>query len=258
MPALSIEGFNLYYEVHGEGFPLVLAHGIGGNHASWYQQVPVFAERYRTIVFDHRGFGNSRDRADGPGRSRFVADLAALLDHLEIRQAALVAQSMGGGTCALFTVKHPERVKALVLADTLVGLQLPPALQEQAGAAARAADRLSQLERVLSASFRERNPAGRELYSAIASFNGVDRKSLTGALGAGATLEQLGAAGVPILFLMGAEDAVFPAALVAQVQKQVRGSRYVEIPHAGHSVYFESPAAFNEAVLRFLSDTGVK
>ena len=257
MPTLSIEGFHLYYEVHGAGFPLVFAHGVGGNHASWFHQIPVFAERYRTIVFDHRGFGNSRDRPDGPGRSRFVADLGALLDHLDIRQAALVAQSMGGGTCALFTVKHPERVKALVLADTLMGLELPPALKVQAAAAARAADDLGQLERVLGPTFRNGNAAGCRLYSALASFNMVNRKTLTGTLGTGATPGELGETGVPILFLVGREDALFPSPLVAQVQKQVRGSRYVEIPDAGHSVYFESPAAFNEAVLRFLTDTGI-
>jgi 3-oxoadipate enol-lactonase len=80
---------------------------------------------------------------------------------------------------------------------------------------------------------------------------------LTGTLGSGATPRELGETGVPILFLVGRDDALFPSALVAQVRKQVRGSRYVEIPDAGHSVYFESPAAFNEAVLRFLIDTGI-
>src|SRR4051794_27582915 len=125
MATLRIDGFELYYEVHGEGYPLVFAHGVGGNHASWFNQIPAFTDRYKMVVFDHRGFGNSRDAANGPGRSRFVADLLALFDHLKIEQAGVIAQSMGGGTCSHFTWKHPERVKALVLADTLVGLKLP-------------------------------------------------------------------------------------------------------------------------------------
>ena len=114
------------------------------------------------------------------------------------------------------------------------------------------------LERVLGPSFRRRDPAGSQLYSAIASFNGVDRRTLTGTLGAGATPAQLAATGVPILFLVGREDALFPPPLVQQVQQRVPGSRYVEIPDAGHSAYFESPAAFNEAVLRFLEEAGVR
>jgi len=255
---LSIDGLDLYYEVHGEGFPVVFAHGVGGNHASWYHQIPVFSREFRMITFDHRGFGNSRDAADGPGRSRFVADLGALLDHLDIRKAALVAQSMGGGTCSGFTVKYPERVAALVLADTLVGLKLPPALQQRAAAVTQAAENLTQKERVLGASFLRREPALSELYVQLASFNMVNRKTLRGSLGEGCTPGELAATGVPVLFLVGAEDVLFPPDLVAGVQQLVKGSRYVELPGAGHSAYFEAPAAFNESVLAFVRNQAAR
>ena len=253
MAALRIEGLDLYYEVHGEGPPVVFAHGMGGNHASWFHQVAAFAPRYRTIVFDQRGFGNSRDAADGPGRSRFVADLAALLDHLAVDKAALVAQSMGGGTCTLFTARHPRRVSALVLADTLMGLRLPAPIQQRVAAVDRAVDGLSQLERVLGPSFRRRDAAGCQLYAAIASFNGVNRRTLTGTFGSGPTPGELATAGVPILFLVGEEDALFPPDIVRDVHRLVKGSRFVELPATGHSGYFESPAMFNEAVLGFLA-----
>ncbi len=253
MATLRIDGFDLYYEVHGEGPPLVLAHGMGGNHASWFHQVAAFAPRYRTIVFDQRGFGNSRDAADGPGRSRFVADLAALLDHLKVERALLVAQSMGGGTCAGFTAQYPRRVGALVLADTLMGLRLPPAIRQRVDAVDRAVDGLSQLERVLGPSFRKRDPVGCQLYSAIASFNAVTRKTLTGTFGAGPSPEELAATGVPILFLAGEEDALYPPDIVRDVQALVPGSRWALLPATGHSGYFESPAMFNEAVLGFLA-----
>ena len=70
MPLAHINGIELYYEVHGEGPALVLAHGGGGNHLSWWQQVPALAKHYRCITFDHRGFGSSRDLDDGPGPDR--------------------------------------------------------------------------------------------------------------------------------------------------------------------------------------------
>lgn len=257
MATLRIDGFDLYYEVHGNGYPVVLAHGVGGNHASWFNQIPAFAKRYKVVVFDHRGFGNSRDRADGPGRARFVPDLLALFDHLGLEQAALVAQSMGGGTCSHFTWKHPRRVKALVLADTLVGLKLPGPVRDRMRAVDDAVDGLSQFERVLGESFRKREPAGSSLYAAITSFNLVNRKTLTGALGEGPAPEQLGATGVPILFLVGNEDVLFPPAVVSDVRALVKGSHYAEVDGAGHSAYFEAPHAFNEAVLKFLADTGV-
>ena len=257
MATLQIDGCDFYYEVHGNGYPLVLAHGVGGNHASWFNQVPVFAKSYKVVLFDHRGFGNSRDRADGPGRARFVPDLLALFDHLGLKQAALVAQSMGGGTCSHFTWKYPQRVKALVLADTLVGLKLPGPIQDRMRVVNRAVDNLSQFERVLGESFRKREPAGISLYAAIASFNLVNRNTLTGTLGEGPSPEQLGATGVPILFLVGQEDILFPPAIVSDVHALVKGSQYVEVPGAGHSAYFEAPHPFNEAVLKFLADAGV-
>jgi pimeloyl-ACP methyl ester carboxylesterase len=210
------------------------------------------------VLFDQRGFGNSRDAPDGPGRSRFVQDLAALFDHLDIGSAALVAQSMGGGACSNFTVKYPQRVKALVLADTLVGMKLPEAIRQRVAAVEKRMDGRSQLERVLGESFRKREAAGTQLYAAIASFNMVNRKTLPGTFGEGCTPEQLSASGVPILFMVGNEDVLYPPDIVADVQKLVRGSRYVELPRAGHSAYIENPAAFNEAVLGFFADVGIR
>jgi pimeloyl-ACP methyl ester carboxylesterase len=258
MPYLGLNGFELYYDVQGEGFPVVFAHGIGGNHASWYNQIPEFAGRYRMVTFDHRGFGNSRESAAGPGRSRFVEDLAALLDHLAIEKTVLVGQSMGGGTCAGYTVRYPCRVAALVLADTLVGLKLPEELRQRMEAVAKRTEQLGQLERVLGPTFRKREPALCQLYSALASFNLLNRKTLPGRFAGDCTPDKLAASGVPILFLVGQEDALFPSDIVADVRKLVPGSRYVELAQAGHSGYFEKPAEFNTAVLRFLDDAGIR
>ena len=83
----------------------------------------------RVVTFDHRGFGNSPD-PEGCGRGCFVEDLSRLLDHLKIDRAVLVGQSMGGGTCLSFAARYPERVKALVLADTLHGIQEPEEICE--------------------------------------------------------------------------------------------------------------------------------
>lgn len=256
MPTVTIDGFQLYYEVHGDGFPLVFAHGVGGNHASWFNQVAALAGAYRVVVFDQRGFGNSRDVAGGPGRSRFVEDLRALLDHLEIERAVLVGQSLGGGTCTGFTVTYPARVAGLVLADTLVGLALPPALEGLRAEAATKTDALSQVERVLGPTFRRREPALTVLYGQLASFNVVNRKTLTGSFAAH-SVDELAATGVPILFVAGSEDVLFPPSIISAASRLVPGSRYVEVPAAGHSAYFEAPAAFNQALVRFLDEVGI-
>src|SRR5690242_1325029 len=82
MPFLALDGCDLYYETHGSGPALVFAHGLGGNHLTWWQQVPYFRDRYTCITFAHRGFGLSAAPA-GPQPERFVDDLAALIDHLD-------------------------------------------------------------------------------------------------------------------------------------------------------------------------------
>lgn len=255
MPTLSIDGFQLYYEVHGQGFPVVFAHGLGGNHASWFHQVPAFAQAYTAITFDQRGFGNSRDVADGPGRSRFVEDLRVLLDHLDIPKAVLVGQSLGGGTCTGFTLAYPARVAALILADTVLGLKLPRALQSLREEAMRNTEQLPQLERVLGATFRKREPALSFLYTQLGSFNAVTRATLRGSFDS-RPVEDLRATGVPTMFIAGSEDTMFPPPVIAEVARLVPGARYVEVPEAGHSAYFESPRVFNEAVMRFLDDVG--
>ena len=95
MAFMHADGFRLYYEDSGgAGAAILFLHGAGGNHLSWWQQVPAFAEDYRCITVDQRGFGQSPDAAGGPGPIALATDALALLDHLGIARAAIVAQSM--------------------------------------------------------------------------------------------------------------------------------------------------------------------
>jgi 3-oxoadipate enol-lactonase len=252
MPYVPAGASKLYYEEYGDGPPVVLMHGIGGNHASWFNQVPTFSKRYRTIVVDQRAFGNSTD-AEGLGRSAFVDDLEILLDALGMERVCLVAQSMGGGTSAAFTCRFPERVRALVLADSLAGVELPePHASELAKVNGQTAD-LSQAERVLGPIIRAEDPERTMLYLQIASFNSVRLKTVKGTMPKWSPAE-LAAAGTPILFFVGEDDVICPPALVRAMHDLTPGSRFVQVARAGHSAYFELPAAFNEAVLAFLED----
>ena len=257
MPTAHVNGLDLYYEVHGEGPALVFAHGVGGNHASWYQQILYFARWYQVVTFDHRGFGNSRDDPEGPGRAAFVDDLKGLLDHLGIERTALVAQSMGGGTGTVFTHRYPERVSALVLADTLAGLSLSGPVESMMEDVRQATEGLSQLDRVVSKGYRLRNPVGAELYLQNTSFNIARRSNLRGAFPQGPTPEELAALNVPILFLVGQEDVLFPSKAVRAVHELVPGSSFVEVADAAHSIYWEQPDVFNHTVRRFLESAGV-
>ena len=117
MPFLTRPHCALYYEVHGDltgpRTPLVLAHGLGGNHLSWWQQLAHFAPSRACVVFSHRGFALSPEAPGGPGLAGFADDLLALLDHLELHAPILVGQSMGGWTCTSHAAAHPDRLRAV-------------------------------------------------------------------------------------------------------------------------------------------------
>src|SRR5215471_6792069 len=109
---------NLHYEVTGSGPALVFAHGLGGNHLSWWQQVAHFAPHYTCVTFAHRGFAPSDSIAGGPDAADYAGDLAALIEHLKFPDVRLIGQSMGGWTMLDYAIAHPEKVKALVLSST--------------------------------------------------------------------------------------------------------------------------------------------
>jgi 3-oxoadipate enol-lactonase len=251
MPYVISGHSNLYYERHGEGPALVLAHGVGGNHASWFNQVPSFAQHYTTITFDHRAFGNSED-VEGVGQAGYLDDMQRLLDELKLETASLIGQSMGGATCAAFACRYPKRVRALVHADSLAGVRLPePHATLLASTNARTRD-LSQLERVLGPEIRRRSPEQALLYLQLASFNAVTLKTVKGRAPSWSP-DELAESGVPVLFVVGEQDIICPPALVTVLHVGVPGSELQVIPGAGHSAYFEAPALFNEHVLKFLA-----
>src|SRR5690606_7248570 len=136
MPIASINGAEIYYEVHGDGPVVVLAHGGGSNHLTWWKQVYDLMGAYRVVTFDHRGFGHSTTGGGSP--AMFADDLKALLDHLGIEKAALLGQSMGGYTVAGFASKCPERVTALILTSGSAGLLPAPEGGHSRNAANRA------------------------------------------------------------------------------------------------------------------------
>jgi pimeloyl-ACP methyl ester carboxylesterase len=257
MPLLSIDGSDFYYGDYGSGTPIVFAHGVGGNHASWFHQIAFFSRWYRVITIDHRGFGNSRDAADGPGAARFVDDLIDLLDALNIRQTVLVAQSMGGGTCLGFAVRHPERTLALIMADTLGGISAPGRLQERVEEQRRLTDDLEQADRVVSKRFQQAQPALTRLYLEIASFNATNRRNLRGRVVWTPSAGELDRLTMPKLFVVGQEDVLVPPDIMDMGYRLVPGANMVVIPDAGHSAYFEKPEAFNQIVFEFLARAGL-
>jgi 3-oxoadipate enol-lactonase len=251
MPYVMIGESRHYYEVYGEGVPVILGHGVAGNHASWFNQVPSLSKSYKTIVFEHRGFGNSED-VEGLGRSAYVDDAEAFLDALRIDRAVFVGQSLCGGTFAGLACTKPHRVRALVLADTMVSMVRPEDLRAEIEAVETATHGLSQSERVLGPVIRREQPELAFLYLQLATFNSVTIKTLKGTPLLW-SIEQLAATGIPTMFIVGEDDVLCPPPLVEALHRRVPGSHFALILRSGHSAYFEQPAQFNARLLEFLS-----
>jgi 3-oxoadipate enol-lactonase len=115
---VDVPGGKLYYEVTGEGHPLVFVHADVADLHMWDEQVAAFADRYRVARYDKRGFGKTTSEP-GPFSSR--DDLLAVLDHLGIEKTYLVGLSNGAVLVLDFTIEHPERVDALVTVAGGVG-----------------------------------------------------------------------------------------------------------------------------------------
>jgi 3-oxoadipate enol-lactonase len=256
MPYLRRPGCDLHYEVHGTGPALLFAHGLGGNHLSWWQQIPHFATRYTCVAFSHRGFGRSREDPDGPGPAAFVDDLSALIDRLGFTDVRLVAQSMGGWTCLGYALRAPDRVRGLVMASTF-GSLADPELDALLASRRIATDRFTDdIHPAAGARMAREEPALHFLYREIDALNeNLDRAAVLGTLIALRTTPPAALARLtmPVLCLVGEDDAVIPPDSVAILASRIPNAKLVRVPDAGHSIYFERPATFNREVDEFLA-----
>ncbi len=255
------EGERIAFESYGEGSALVLTHGLGGSHASWFQQVPVFARRFRVLTFDQRGFGRSTNQTGKAGPASAAGDLAALLDQQGIECAHLVGQSMGGWTVMAFALAHPRRVRSLTLADTPGGIPSPRVADAFRDFAVRMSsapppDRWP-LDRhpALGSALGRRDPARAFLYDQIASLAPPPPASIPLELVTTThDAARVAALEMPKLFVVGEHDPIFPPDVIRDAASMTTRSRFTIVPESGHSPYFERPELWNEEVLGFLDE----
>jgi pimeloyl-ACP methyl ester carboxylesterase len=130
MPKIKINDLNMYYEIHGQGEPLVLIHGLGSSSRDWEYQLEYFASSYKVLIYDVRGHGQS-DKPPGPyGVPIFTQDLAELMKALDISAAHICGISMGGMIAFQMGVDYPEMVKTLTIVNSRADL-VPDTLGER-------------------------------------------------------------------------------------------------------------------------------
>jgi pimeloyl-ACP methyl ester carboxylesterase len=251
----------IHYEIAGTGPALAFAHGLGGNHLSWWQQVAHFSTRYTCVVFSHRGFPPSSAAPGERAPDAYADDLAALIQELKLEDVALIAQSMGGWTCLEYALREPERVRALVMASTsgtldfnqLDAPEVKDWVKKSPGVLADMQAR--GVHPAGGERMAREQPALAQLYWQISQLAPADfredvRERIRELRSRPPAL--LAELPMPVLFITGDEDWVFPPAAGPALAPLAPRGRAVRVPAAGHSVYFERAAQFNRIVGDFL------
>jgi len=248
---LTRNGVDINYEVHGKGqTTLLLTHGYSGSLRMWDPQVAALQANFRLVTWDLRGHGgsDSPERLDLYSAAHAVADMAALLDHLRLEQAVVGGLSLGGYLSLAFYLTHPDRVRALVLADTGPGYRNDEA-REGWNEMARARGRF----------FSHKGLAGLEAGDPA---HGDTHRSAMGLANAaagtlvqhdGAVMAALPDVAVPSLIIVGSNDEPFvnPSQYMA---RKIPSSQLCMLDDAGHVSNIEQPDAFNAALVGFLAD----
>lgn len=254
-------GGELSYDVRGQGAPVLLLHAFPLGMAMWEPQVRALAERHRVVRFDARGFGGSPPGDGLLSMERIAEDAVALLDHLGLPPAAVCGLSMGGYAAFALWRRHPERVRALVLADTRAGADSDEAKKGRADLAEKVrrqgpeAAAEAFLPKLLGETTRRERPEMvarvREMILANPARGICD--ALAGLAARADSTDVLREIRVPALFVVGEEDVVSPPAEMEAMHRQVAGSRLVTLPRVGHLSNLEDPPGFNAALSEFLS-----
>jgi 3-oxoadipate enol-lactonase len=257
---LKVAGTELACDVTGAGPALLLLHAFPLGLAMWDEQVRALAEGRQVVRFDARGFGGSPPGDALLTMERIADDAVGVLDRLGVPSAVVAGLSMGGYAALSLARRHPDRIRALVLADTRSGADSPEAKAARATQAERVrregarAIAEAVLPKLLGAtSHRERPDLVARVRSLIEANppRGI-ADALAGLAARADSTPALREIRVPTLVVVGDEDAITPLAEAEALQRGIQGSRLAVVPRAGHLSNMENPAEFNRHVRSFL------
>lgn len=263
MPLVKIGSINMYYEVHGDGDPLVLIQGLALDSSAWTNQISAFSQKYRVIVFDNRGVGQS-DSPNLPYSTEMMADdTAELLEFLNIKNAHILGFSMGGTIAQQIALKSPDLVKSLILVTTaakfparakyLAKLWLKM-LEEQVSTETRLQDIclwvftddfLADEARVTAAvNLGLNNPYPQPLHGFAGQVAALLQHD---------TRNKVNQISVPTLVLIGKDEIFIPLKFSEELAANISNAKLVVLERGSHNYWLEFPELFNQAVMQFLA-----
>lgn len=252
----NLPGVRIFYrDTGGNGIPVVLLHPNTGSSRVWEYQIPAFtAKGYRLIMYDRRGWGRTQADPSGPQPGTGADDLLGLLDQLKLDRVHIVSTAGGAFAGLDFALSFPQRVRSLVMANTIGAIQDQDFLDLGRRLRPPEFNALPPEIREVGPAYRASNPEGTQRW--------VDLEKLSRPLGPvmpaqptrnRVTFKLLETLRVPTLLITGGADMFAPPPVLQMFAAHIKGAKTLIVPEAGHSTYWEQPDVFNRAVLDFIS-----
>ncbi len=263
MPIIKINNESLYYEIHGDGEPLILIPGLGTGLWLWFKQVPAFAQFFRTIIFDPHGIGRSDKRGEALTTHTLAATVAELLKALDIEQAHVLGASLGGFVAQEFALGYPQKTISLVLCCTSAGGARhipPPAIVMQAYASNFHFAVEERIRRNLLLAFAPRyiteHAAEVERVIEMRLSNFVPDDVYMNQVRAGQAFDaeaRIPQIKIPTLVISGDADKIVPVENSFNLAAAIPRAKLVTVPGGGHMFFIEQAETFNAAILEFIN-----
>ena len=270
MPFAQTNNIQTFYEIHGEGPPLVLIHGGLVDHQMWQPQVEPFSRKYKVITYDIRGHGRTGgSEKRGYSVQLLAEDLRALLEQLQVDKPVVCGLSLGGIVAQAYATSYPTDIAALILCDTavsatlttsdkiqtyLIGWSLAPSVRIMG--ARRFTDYSFGLAKLMRGEtwFGQNVEAQTYVQEAMRAFDTAEMAKIYDLLVRFRTPE-LEKIKVSTLIINGEHESQSVFRHAEYLQKLISNTQASTIPDAGHLSNVENPEAFNERVLSFLKES---
>jgi pimeloyl-ACP methyl ester carboxylesterase len=260
MPYALNQGTKLYWEEHGSGPPILLIMGLSFTHEMWFRVLSSFTANYRVILFDNRGVGSSDVPRGLYSMPKMASDAVAVLDAAGVSAAHVIGASMGGMIAQELALRHPGRVRSLVLGSTSHGGLLarwPHFRYRPRGIRWSKATRLERENALIPLLYASTTP--RERIDEDFRVRCQCKWSHWGFLGQFAGILtwssywRLPRIQIPPLVIHGAEDHRVPAGNGRVLASRIPGAEFLVIPQAAHLLITDQPELSTEAILAFLA-----
>lgn len=261
MPKANINDCDIYYEIHGQGDPLILIMGLRRNAEWWYCQLPVLAQHFQVIVFDNRGAGRSDKPVMEYSMRLFADDTAGLMDALGLQKTGILGYSMGGYIAQELALNYPDRITKMILASTSCGgdraVSMSPERLEnfQANAGLKPEEIIRKdMDIYFSDDFVEQHPQKIEEFIAISLRHHQPADAFFRQFDACLrhdTVDRLSRLSVPTLIMTGDGDPLVPPENSYILKELIPQAELVVFPGGHHCAMIEKADQFNQTVIDF-------